>query len=130
MSIELKMLAWSACLGLIQIAIAAALATQQRGLKWNVGNRDGEPKVLTGVAARAGRASWNFLETFPFFLAAVLALSLRSAGNEHSALGAELYFWGRLAYLPVYLIGIPYLRTGLWVVSIVGLLMLIGQWLQ
>jgi uncharacterized MAPEG superfamily protein len=123
MSIELKMLGWSLCLGLLYIVIAASLATQQRGLKWNAGNRDGELKSLTGVAARADRASRNFLETFPFFAAAVLAVVLQGSNTAHTAMGTELYFWARLVYLPVYMIGIPYLRTLVWAVSIFGLLM-------
>jgi uncharacterized MAPEG superfamily protein len=126
MSIELKMLGWSLCLGLLYIVIAASLATQQRGLKWNAGNRDGEPKSLTGVAARADRASRNFLETFPFFAAAVLAVVLQGSNTAHTAMGTELYFWARLVYLPVYMIGIPYLRTLVWAVSIFGLLIVLA----
>ena len=122
MSIELKMLGWSVFLGLLYIAVAASLATQQRGLKWNAGNRDGELKSLTGVAARADRASRNFLETFPFFAVAVLAVVLQGRNTAHTAMGTELYFWARLVYLPVYMIGIPYLRTLVWAVSIFGLL--------
>jgi uncharacterized MAPEG superfamily protein len=129
MPIELKILAWTVCLGLLYIAIAATLATQQRGLKWNAGNRDGEVRALTGVAARADRASRNFLETFPFFAVAVLALAVKGSFNAHTALGVELYFWGRLVYLAVYLVGIPYLRTVVWAVSIWGLIILILQWL-
>jgi uncharacterized MAPEG superfamily protein len=123
MSIELKMLGWSVFLGLLYIAVAASLGTQQRGLKWNAGNRDGELKSLTGVAARADRASRNFLETFPFFAAAVLVVVLQGKNTAHTAMGAELYFWARVVYLPVYMIGIPYLRTLVWAVSIFGLLM-------
>ena len=119
---ELKSLAWSILLGLAYVLIAAALATQQRGLKWNASNRDGVPQILTGTAARAARASVNFLETFPFFAAAVLAVVLTKANTPHTALGAELYFWARLAYLPIYIIGIPYVRTLVWVVSFWGLL--------
>jgi uncharacterized MAPEG superfamily protein len=126
MSIELKMLGWSLCLGLLYIVIAASLATQQRGLKWNAGNRDGELKSLTGVAARADRASRNFLETFPFFAAAVLAVMLQGSNTAHTAMGTELYFWARLVYLPVYMIGIPYLRTLVWAVSIFGLLIVLA----
>jgi uncharacterized MAPEG superfamily protein len=125
MSIELKMLGWSVCLGLLYVAIAATLATQQRGLKWNAGNRDGEPKMLTGVAARADRASRNFLETFPFFAAALLAVVAQQSATAHTALGTELYFWARLVYLPVYLLGIPYVRTLVWAVSMWGLLILL-----
>jgi uncharacterized MAPEG superfamily protein len=129
MSIELKILAWTVVLGLFHVAIAATLATQQRGLKWNAGNRDGEVKILTGIAARADRASRNFLETFPFFAVAVLALAVKGSADAHTAFGVELYFWGRLVYLAVYLAGIPYLRTVVWAVSIWGLIMLIAQWL-
>jgi uncharacterized MAPEG superfamily protein len=125
MSLELKMLGWSICLGLLYVAVAATLGTQQRGLKWNTGNRDGELKPLTGVAARADRASRNFLETFPFFAAAVLAVIAQGSNSPHAVMGTELYFWARLVYLPVYLIGIPYVRTLVWGVSIWGLVMLL-----
>lgn len=122
MTIELKYLGWSVLLGIAYILIAAGLATQQRGLKWNASNRDGEPKPLTGVAARAVRANANFLETFGFFAAAVLAVVLAKENTSHTALGSQIYFWARVAYLPIYLIGIPYLRTVVWAISFWGIL--------
>ena len=125
MAIEIKWLAWSIALGLAYVLIAATLGTQQRGLKWNASNRDGELKPLTGAAARAARANANFLETFPFFAAAVLAVVLTKTNTAHTAFGAALYFWARLAYLPIYIIGIPYLRTVVWAVSFWGLLQLL-----
>lgn len=126
MTIELKMLAWAVVLGLIHVAIAATLSTRQRGLRWNAGSRDGEVAALTGVAARATRASANFLETFPFFAAAVLAVLLAQRADAHTALGAQIYLWARVAYLPVYLAGIPYLRTVVWAAALAGLLMVLG----
>ena len=126
MAIELKWLTWSALLGLAYVLIAATLSTQQRGLGWNASNRDGEPKPLTGAAARATRANFNFLETFPFYAAAVLAVVLAKASTPHTVLGAELYFWARLVYLPVYIVGIPYLRTAIWAAGFAGLLMVLG----
>jgi uncharacterized MAPEG superfamily protein len=125
MAIEIKWLAWSIALGLAYVLIAATLGTQQRGLKWNASNRDGELKALTGAAARAARANANFLETFPFFAAAVLAVVLTKTNTAHTAFGAALYFWARLAYLPIYIVGIPYLRTVVWAVSFWGLLQLL-----
>jgi uncharacterized MAPEG superfamily protein len=122
MTIELKILGWSVFLGLAYVFVAAGLATQQRGLKWNASNRDGEQKPLTGVAARAARANANFLETFGFFAAAVLAVVLARQNTAHTALGAQLYFWARVIYLPVYLIGIPYVRTAVWAISLWGIL--------
>jgi uncharacterized MAPEG superfamily protein len=125
MAVELKILGWSILLGLAYVFTAASLGTQQRGLKWNTGNRDGELKPLTGAAARASRASLNFLETFGFFAAAVLAVMLAKQNTAQTALGAELYLWARVIYLPVYIVGIPYLRTLVWFMSMVGLFMVI-----
>ena len=123
MSVELKMLAWSIILGVAHVLIAATLSTQQRGLAWNVSARDGAAQPLTGVAARVDRASRNFLETFAFFAAAALAVVIAHRTSPATALGAQLYCWARLAYLPVYAAGIPYLRTLIWAVSLWG-------WLQ
>ena len=125
MSIELQMLVWSVVLGLMHIALSATLGTMQRGLKWNASARDGVPAPLTGVAGRLDRANRNFLETFVFFATAVLAVLLMQKSDARTALGVQLYFWARLAYLPVYAAGIPYLRTVIWTVSLVGLVMVL-----
>lgn len=124
-TMELQMLAWAVVLGLVQLAVAASLSTQQRGLMWNAGPRDGEPKPLTGVAARMDRALKNFLETFPFFAAAVLAVLVTGRSNGDTAMGAQLYFWARVAYVPLYAAGIPFLRTVAWAASLVGLVMML-----
>ena len=126
MSIELKMLAWSIVLGIAHVLIGATLSTQQRGLKWNASARDGEPTPLIGVAARVDRAMRNFLETFVFFAAAVLAVVIAQKTSSWTALGAQIYFWARVAYLPVYAAGIPFLRTAVWAASIYGMLQIIG----
>jgi uncharacterized MAPEG superfamily protein len=125
MPFEIKILCWCILLGLLHVFIAAGLATQQRGLKWNASNRDGEPKPLTGAAARAGRANLNFLETFGFFAAAVLAIVATQRTSPDTAVGVELYFWARVVYLPLYIIGIPYLRTLVWAISLWGMLKVI-----
>src|SRR5579875_2039405 len=100
MPTELMWLGWSIVLGLVYVLVAAALGTWQRGLKWNVGNRDGDPKPLTAMAARAQRANRNFLETFAFFAAAALAVVLAHKSDAWSAMGAQIYFWARVVYLP------------------------------
>ena len=125
MSTELQILAWTIVLGLVHVFVAAALSTQQRGLMWNAGNRDGDPPALTGAAARAVRANNNFLETFPFFAAAVLGVMLLKHATPQTALGAQVYFFARLVYLPVYVAGIPYLRTAVWATAFWGLLQLV-----
>lgn len=66
------------------------------------------------------------IETFAFFAAAVLAVVLAQRTNATTALGVQLYFWARVAYLPVYVIGIPYVRTLIWTVSVVGIVMVLS----
>ena len=126
MAVELQMLAWSIALGLVQIVIQSSMGTLQRGLKWNTGARDGVPKPLDGPAARAERALKNFLETFPLFAAAALAVVVAQKTSAHTAPGAQLYFWSRVAYVPAYVAGIAYVRTLIWGVSVAGLVMVLS----
>ncbi len=125
MSIEIRMLAWAVVLGIVQLVLASTTMTAQRGTKWNASARDGTPAPLTGVAARLERALRNFLETFAFFAAAVLAVVLTQRADAHTALGAQLYFWARVAYVPLYAAGIPYIRSLVWLVSMVGVVMVL-----
>jgi uncharacterized MAPEG superfamily protein len=126
MGTELQMLAWAIALGLVHLMLDAALKTSQRGLAWNASARDGEPRPLGDVAGRVNRGFQNFLETFPMFAAAVLAVVLLDRGDAQTALGAQLYFWARLAYIPAYASGIPYVRSAIWAVSLVGLLLVLA----
>jgi uncharacterized MAPEG superfamily protein len=51
-------------------------------------------------------------------------------GRAHTAIGAQVYFWARVAYLPVYVVGIPYLRTAVWAASLWGILQLVEPLLR
>ncbi len=125
MTTELTMLCWSVVLGLVQVAIAATGSTLQHGLAWAAGPRD-NTTPLTGIAARFDRACANFLATFPFFIAVVLLDYLLGRHSHITVLGAQLYFWARLVYVPVYAAGVPYLRTLIWLVSMIGIVMLLA----
>ena len=125
MSTELQMLVWAIVLGLAQLAIAATANTGQRGLAWGAGARDGEPPPVSALAARLDRAFKNFLETFGFFAAAVLLLHVTGRGNANSAMGAQLYFWARVAYVPAYASGIPFVRTLVWAAALVGIVLVL-----
>ena len=93
---------------------------------WNLGPRDQPQPPLSPMAGRLDRASRNFRETFPLFAAAVL---IADASNRHgivSVLGAHLYFFGRLVYLPLYATGVRYFRTLVWMVATLGLVLVIA----
>lgn len=125
MHIELRMLVWSIVLGIIYILVAATASAMRRGGAWAAGSRDDAGTPLTGVAGRLERAQRNFLETFPLFAAAILALAVLDRHSEMTVLGAQLYFWGRLAYLPLYASGIYLVRSLAWGVSFVGIVLLL-----
>ena len=110
MTQDLTMLIWSVALTVVQMIIAAAGANGQVGLPTLAGNRDSVPAV-TGWAGRAKRAHANMLENLPLFAALVLTAQATSHANAMTALGAQLFFWARLAYAIVYVAGIPWLRT-------------------
>ena len=123
MTIELRMLALSVAVGLVHVVAASHFASSQRGYRWTASSRDEPVEPLPGVAGRLDRALRNFLETFSLFAAVVL--SAHAAGS-HSALtewGARLYFWGRVAYLPLYAAGIPLVRSLVWNVATAGILL-------
>jgi uncharacterized MAPEG superfamily protein len=124
MGYELQILACAVVWGIIQVALAAAFSVQQRGFDWAMGPRD-QTAPLTGMAARVNRSLANFCETFPLFAAAVLAVAVTQRGNATSAMGAQIYLWARVVYLPVYAFGISYVRTLVWAASAVGLVMVL-----
>ena len=125
MTTEIQMLLWSLVLGLVQLVVATTLATRDQGLPYNLSPRDLPPPSVSTLSARLLRAFGNFRETFVFFAAAVIVLTLLGRGTSVSALGAQLYFWARLVYVPVYAAGIPGLRTGIWAVSVAGIVMVL-----
>ena len=125
MSIDLQMLVWSAALALVQMLVSVVAAQGQVGLPMLAGNREGMP-ALTGLALRAQRAHFNMLESLILFAIVVLVAHVTNMANERTALGAQLFFFGRLAYALVYLFGIPWLRTAVWAVSIAGIVLVMS----
>lgn len=125
--IELILLAWSVILFLVYLMTQAQLANKDRGLAWNAGARDGEPKPLSPMAARAERALQNFRESWPAFIAVVLIAVVSGRTGSWSQAGVWLWTLGRIAYLPLYVFGVPYIRTLAWGVSLLGILLVLFQ---
>ncbi len=120
---EYGLLAIAIVLGIVQLALAAVAARRQQSLKWARGPRD-EPMPIQGKAARLDRAFRNYMETFPFFAAAVLLGAESMSLRDVSVWGAHLYVWARVIYVPLYAWGLPG-RTAVWAVSLLGLLMVL-----
>ena len=113
----------AAVLTFVLLLIAVSGATLQVGLPTLAGNREPTPEI-SGWAGRAQRAHYNMLESLVLF--AILVLTARAAGvsNSTTLLGAQLFFWGRVAHAIFYIAGIAWLRTAAWGVSVLGLILL------
>src|SRR5215470_16680354 len=125
MTIELKMLAFSVVLGLVQVVLASHTASLQRGYAWTAGSRDEAMPALTGMAGRLARASQNFTETFPLFTAVVVIADVAATHSWMTEWGVHLYFWGRMAYLGLYAAGVFLLRSLVWNVATLGIVLIL-----
>lgn len=109
---------------LVHIVVQIGLETKDKGLGWNVGSRDEDRGSLSLLAQRAKRASKNFCETYPAFLALLLADMFHPSNEVMLLLGAKVWFGARLVYLPIYLAGVTYVRTIVWGIALLGLILM------
>ncbi|MFZ0111894.1 MAG: MAPEG family protein [Pseudolabrys sp.] len=125
MTFELRILALSVVLGLVQIVLASHAASLQRGYLWTAGSRDEAVPPLTGIAGRLERALRNFIETFPLFAAAVLIAHVTNTHSWMTEWGVQLYFGARVAYIALYAAGVFLLRSLVWNVATLGIAMVL-----
>ena len=55
------------------------------------------------------------------------AAAVIGAAGALTVWGTALYFWARVVYVPLYAFGVPYVRSLVWLVSLVGLIMVIAS---
>ena len=123
---ELMLLVWAAVLTLVQAVIAVHGALMQVGLPMLAGNREGMPEIK-GWGGRAARAHRNMLENLVLFAVLVLAAVVAGKTNDTTLLGAQIFLYARIAYALVYIAGLPWIRTAVWGVSVIGLAMIFVQ---
>ncbi len=126
MTPDLTYLVWAAALCLLQAIVPLIGALPSVGLPKLAGNRDDVP-ALQDWPGRALRAHRNLLENLVLFAILVLVAHVSRRANATTALGAMIFFWARVAYAAIYIAGLPWLRTAVWGVSIVGLAMIFSQ---
>jgi uncharacterized MAPEG superfamily protein len=126
MRTELTILAWGCVLALVHIFAAVRVKTRQYGTDWNMGARDEALPPPEPLVGRLARAQANFFETFPVAAAAILIAVIADETDQWTTIGAIIWLGARLVYLPVYALGIPKIRTLIFLVSIVGILMILA----
>jgi len=114
---ELAVVNWAL---IVAASLIKAKAWKPSGLMAAMGNRDNE-EDCSGFPARTDRAARNMLENMVLFTALALVASVAGITDPHVELGARIFFWARLVYIPIYMIGIPVARTGIWAISVIGM---------
>jgi uncharacterized MAPEG superfamily protein len=127
MTTDLTYLALTLVLALVQIFLPAGARTAEFGSKWNAGARDQTPTSVRPLTGRLERAQANLYETLPLFIGAVLIAHVTGASGALTVWGAALYFWARVVYVPLYALGVPYIRSLVWLVSLAGLVMVLAS---
>jgi len=122
MSFELMVLGAAIVWGLVQLVAAAQAANAQYGLKWAASPRDIETPPLKPIPGRINRNFRNYMETFPFFAAAVLVAQAAGVHNDLTHWGSIAYIGGRIAYTALYISGIPLIRSLFWNIAAFGLI--------
>lgn len=126
MTLELWILLASGILGIVHLSAASFSFKAQAGNRYTMGPRD-EDLRRTGVAGRLDRAQRNFLETFSIFSVCVLLVHLTAVYGSLSYWGSILYLVGRVVYLPLYALGVPWLRSFSWNLATLGLVLVGAQ---
>jgi uncharacterized MAPEG superfamily protein len=121
---ELTCLELSIVLWIVHVVVQAAFSGSALNPAYLAGPRDQKLEPKGVLYPRATRALDNYVENFTAFVAADLGLI---ATQHTGGLGATIWILARIVYIPLYVYGVPVARTICWVVSIVGLLMMLAR---
>ena len=126
MTTELTMLAYSVALFFIIILIQVVVGVRAQGLMPLADSRDNlaPPTVLQ---ARVGRCVDNHREGLILFAPLVLIAAASHVSNEVTVLGAQMFFFSRIAHAGIYLTGLPKIRPLAWGVGIAGTVMIFAS---
>jgi uncharacterized MAPEG superfamily protein len=123
-STEISILAWSVVLLLAHIVAQTLSLTKDAGLAYAVSARD-DAVDISRVTDRLTRGLRNFVETYGAFVALALALAVTGKTGGLGATGAVIWFFARIVYVPIFALGTPMVRTAVWTISVIGLVLML-----
>lgn len=123
MGIELQMVAGTVGVLFLLLMYQGSLVPLNQGFAWGLGSRDAK-QDHTAMQGRAARTVANHIEGMMLFIPLVVIIEMSNLASSLTAVAAVLYLVGRVAYAPLYLMGVPYLRSLAWAVSLTGIVLL------
>jgi uncharacterized MAPEG superfamily protein len=122
---EIFVLGLGIVLLVVQLVLHTLATISDHGRGYALGPHDETLRIKSIYGGRITRAFYNLLETFVVFAALALALVVTGKAGGLGAAGAWVWFSARVLYVPAYVVAIPGVRTALWTVSMVGVLMML-----
>lgn len=119
MDSELTILALFGLVVMVTIAAQATGALSQLGMGYLLSARD-EQHSLSGMAARLDRATWNSVTAMALFAPAVLLIEVTNSSSPASIASAQAFLIARIAYVPLYVLGLNGLRTAFWTAGFIA----------
>jgi len=101
---------------LITILVQVMAAAQKLDMSQLAGNRESLPS-LTGLAGRLDRAQMNSVVAMALFAPAALLLIVTDQVTGFAVTIGWLFLLARIAYVVVYAMGIPWVRTLVWLIG-------------
>lgn len=123
---EILILALAAVLLVVHIQAAIRVKTKQYGIAWNMGARDEAMPQPDPLVGRLERARDNFLETLPIAIIALFGVVVAGKTSEVTAIAAWTWLAARAVYLPLYWAGVPKVRTLVWGVGTLAILIVLA----
>lgn len=122
------MLALAVLLAFVQLMLYGVAGNLAFGVRYTLGPRDVAPDWSSApVTGRLRRAYENLLETLPLFAIAVIVAHVSGTASALTALAAQVYLAARIVYIPCYVLGIPVLRSVVWSVAALAILVIVGE---
>lgn len=120
MGFELQSVVWTSLILLALIMIQGTLVPLNQGFGWGLGSRDAK-RETTVLQARTSRTVANHIEGMLIFVPLVIVSEIAGLNSMLTQIGAGLYLAGRVLFAPLYLMGVAYLRSAAWGVSLLGI---------
>lgn len=119
MSVELTYLAYTIALFLLVVLVQGYAGIANNGGLAMANNRD-NLKPPTVFQARMKRLTDNYRENLWFFVPLILIAAVAGISNQWTVLGAQMFFFSRLAHAIWYAFGWPFVRPLLWLAGVVA----------
>ncbi|MEM1313146.1 MAG: MAPEG family protein [Pseudomonadota bacterium] len=116
MIFELAVLGWAALLACVQLVSLSVIANRNVSQSWLAGPRDA-PTEMPPLVGRMMRAQTNMFEAMAMFTPAAVVVAISGSSSWFTGLCAVLFLLARAVYIPLYALGIPYLRSLVWMVG-------------